>query len=143
MIEKIFQKYGQAFALINTVELHLKTLLDIKGGLNQIDQELRDKLIEKNTLERNFNLAKHLIKDKKLQKKIGKLIDSRTHLAHQPLIILRNRNRETGYALLKKSKLTNIDEKFFHEIVLNAADIYNDLVNLIKQKSDNTSANNE
>lgn len=136
MIQKIYQKYGEAFVLINTIESLLELILEFQGGLIKIDPKLRNKLISRNTLERNFNLADEFIKDNALKKKIGNLIGKRAALAHKTLTTVMDvTNKRTYFAFQKGYEIIPVDENFFDDIITLAKEIIKPLSELIHKKN--------
>jgi len=126
----VFQKYGDAFISINNVEYVLEDFLYVKGRLNQVHEELRDKLLKNATLERKYNLAKNLIADQKIKKDIEVIIGKRQRLAHHLLVPHADKKGEmTGeWSFISGEDVEKLDENFFDETIKLANNIVDKLL---------------
>lgn len=129
--DQFLKDYGLAFISINKVETLLDFFLLKKGKLALLPEDIKDKLLEGATLGRKFSLAKNLIKDSKLKKKIGNLIEKRKLIAHKNLNIHYNLNGEANEFSFKGKQL--IKENFLPKLVMLAVESAEELIKELEE----------
>jgi len=122
------QKYGHAFILINNAEFLLEILLFKKGGLYQIDNKLKDKLLNKTTMGRKYELSKHLIKNKKLNEDIQELIKKRNKIAHKWITPFSGKGADDWVFIGGGNIAEEVDDNFFDETIQLAYNIIKELI---------------
>lgn len=133
----LIKKYGRAFQSINIVEELLENILLYNGGLINVEEKLRNKLLNQ-SLGRNIELTKSLIHDSQLKSELISLNKRRKFLAHRNLAEVHSKNNETGeekkhLVLIKHKDRKEIDIDFFDQIVKDEEKITKKLVSIIKE----------
>lgn len=80
--EKMLQKYGLAAALLSSAEYLLGELVRLFGGLSGANQDLVNESLDNKTFGSRVSLAKYVIKNEELLKKLSKAVENRNLLAH-------------------------------------------------------------
>ena len=114
--EKMLQKYGLASALLSSAEYLLGELIRLFGGLTAGNQDLVNELLDNKTFGSRVSLARNVIKNEDLIKKLGKAVENRNLLAHGVTamqgdihVIMHKKNYELTYdkldTIIKDSRL--------------------------------------
>jgi hypothetical protein len=114
--EKILQKYGKAFMLVNKVEFLLEGFIRKHCGFSKLHEETANLILFRKTFGGKFELAKPNFKNTNLKIELEQLIKKRNKLAHSFLTPLKH-DGESFLALIQKLTVEKIDEEFFQEVI--------------------------
>ena len=131
----IFQKYGQTFILINSIEFLLEILLHKKGGLYKLDQRLKGKILEHATLGKKIEFSKGLIDDNEVKSQLTELNKRRRKIAHKWLTPFSGDGTDDWVFIGGGNIAEKLDEDFFEKTIELADSIIKKLIPISEVKN--------
>lgn len=127
--EKMLQKYGLASALLSSAEYVLGELIRLFGGLTAGNIDLVNELLDNKTFGSRVSLAKNVIKNEELLKKLTKAVENRNLLAHGVTAM-----QGDIHVIMHKKKTKELTCDGLDEIIKDTREVIDDLIKEIQTK---------